>query len=179
MSSDLLTQDLITYDPLTEVTRKERRMLLGLSVLGVALVKIPLVPEKIATLGIDFSRPNQKSFLLVYSLIVLYFLVAFLLYALTDYVAWRRTRVRRYQEYTRQRVASDVALGDAGRSMLEEKYQRAAEQSGNYGGLSYRGFASYQLAEVASWLRALFEFGLPIVFAAYSLFLLIGASRAP
>lgn len=176
--SDLLTEDLIAYDPLSEVTRKERRALLGISVLGVALVKVPLVPEKISTFGIDFSRPNQQTFLAIYAAIVLYFLAAFLIYAFTDYVAWRRARVRRYQEYTRQKVASDVAMGERGLSLLAEERERVANRSNNYDALTYKGLASFRVAEVASWLRAVFEFGVPVVFAVYTVTLLVGAARA-
>ena len=56
--ADLLNEDLISFDPLSEVTRKERRALLGISVLGGALVNIALVPEKLSTFGIEFARPD-------------------------------------------------------------------------------------------------------------------------
>jgi hypothetical protein len=166
--ADLLNEDLIAYDPLSDVTRKERRALLGTSVLGVALVKVPLVPEKISTFGVDFSPPNQRTFLAIYALVVLYFLAAFAIYAFTDVVAWRRARIRRHQEYSRQRVASDVALGEAGVNMLAEARERAARISGDDEALTYRGLASYRVAELASLLRALFEFGVPTVFSIYA-----------
>jgi hypothetical protein len=61
--TDVLTQDLVSYDPLSEVTRKERRALLGLSLLGVALVKVPLIPEKFTKSGsdTDFRDLRQAS----------------------------------------------------------------------------------------------------------------------
>lgn len=177
--ADLLNEDLISFDPLSEVTRKERRALLGISVLGVALVKIPLVPEKLSTFGIEFARPNQQAFLTIYAAVVLYFLVAFLIYALTDFIAWRRARVRRLQEYTRQQVASTVSLGEAGVNMLTEERQRAAQRSGDYRALSYRGFASFRLAEGAAWLRAIFEFAVPVVFSIYTAAVLLWGAGAP
>lgn len=175
--ADLLTEDLISFDPLSEVTRKERRALLGISVVGVALVKVPLVPEKFATFGIEFSRPNQSTFLAIYALVVLYFLGAFLIYAFTDYVAWRRERVRRHHEYSRQVVASQVALGEAGMSMLAEKRDRRVKLSqGIDKDLSYLGLASYDVAEFAAKFRALFEFGVPIAFALYTIGVLLSFS---
>jgi hypothetical protein len=44
--SDVRERDLINYNPLTEITRRERRALLGVSMLGLALVKVPLIPTK-------------------------------------------------------------------------------------------------------------------------------------
>lgn len=172
--ADLLTEDLIAYDPMSETTRKERRALLGLSVLGVALVKVPLVPEKISALGVDFAPSNQRAFLAIYAFVVLYFLVAFAIYAFTDYVAWRRSRVRRIQEHTRHQVASEVSLGEAGLRRLAEVRDAAADRSGDYDALSYRGLASYRSAELASWIRAIFEFAVPVVFSLYSIVLLFG-----
>jgi hypothetical protein len=64
-------------DPLSEVTRKERRLLLGVSVLGLAMVKIGLVPQKISALGVEFSSVNQKTLLYLIALIVVYFFVCF------------------------------------------------------------------------------------------------------
>lgn len=53
-------RDLITYDLLTETTRKERTSLVGLSMLGTALVKVPsLVPEKFSAFGVDCSKVNH------------------------------------------------------------------------------------------------------------------------
>ena len=59
--SDVLTLDLVVYDPLTEITRKERRFLLGASALGIALVKVPLVPTKFSVLGLEFTPTNQAA----------------------------------------------------------------------------------------------------------------------
>jgi hypothetical protein len=172
---DLLNEDLISYD---QVTRKERRALLGISVLGVALVKIPLVPEKLSTFGIEFARPNQQAFLTIYAAVVAYFLVAFLIYALTDFIAWRRSRVRRIQEYTRQQVASTVSLGEAGVNMLTEERQRATQRGGECRALSSRGFASFRLAEGTAWFRAIFEFAVPVVFAIYTVAVLLWGAGA-
>jgi len=77
---DVLTRDLVLYDPLTETTRKERRVLLGVSALGIALVKVPLVPTKFSALGLEFAPTNQAVLLTLYSLLVAYFLVGFLIY---------------------------------------------------------------------------------------------------
>src|SRR5260370_32381246 len=76
-------------DPLSHVTRNERRLLLGVSMVGITLVKTGLVPEKISTLGIEFTKTNQKSLLAIISFVTIYFLFAFAIYAAADFIAWR------------------------------------------------------------------------------------------
>jgi hypothetical protein len=76
-------------DPLSEVTRKERRTLLGTSVVAIAIAETDLVPTEISTLGIKFSATEQTALLGVLTAVVGYFVGAFLLYAVTDFIAWR------------------------------------------------------------------------------------------
>ena len=75
-------------DPLSEVTRRERKYLLGISLLSIFVVKTGLVPTKISALGVEFNEANQESMLLILALMVLFFLVAFCFYALSDFLAW-------------------------------------------------------------------------------------------
>lgn len=169
MAEDLLSKDLITYDPLTETTRKERTALLGLSMLGIALVKVPLVPEKLAVLGIEFAKVQQSTFVRLYALVILYYLCAFCIYALTDYVAWRRKEVITEHEYSRQteeRLAHTKSLAKA---PAEDKTIEPVSSRFP----PYQGFASYWLAFGVARVRAVFEFLLPIAFAAYTLLALL------
>jgi len=79
--------EILLKDPLSEITRKERRSLLGVSAIGIAMVKIGLVPSKIPAFGIEFSQTNKLSFFIVLAAIVCYFLLAFLVYAIPDFLA--------------------------------------------------------------------------------------------
>ena len=76
-------------DPLSPVTRAERRSLLGVSAVGLVIAKSGLVPTKISALGVDFSNADQHALLSMGSLAVVYFIVAFTVYATSDLVAWR------------------------------------------------------------------------------------------
>jgi uncharacterized membrane protein YqjE len=76
-------------DPLSEETRKERRALLGASGLGILVVRTGLVPTKISALGIEFSTRDQRSFVVAVAVVVAYFFVAFLIYAISDFIVWR------------------------------------------------------------------------------------------
>jgi len=43
-------------DPLSAVSRSEQKILLGVSVLSITIVKTGLIPTKISALGIEFSK---------------------------------------------------------------------------------------------------------------------------
>ena len=169
--SDILERDLISYDPLSEVTRKERTSLLGLSMLGLALVAVPLVPEKFGVFGIEFSKVNQKTFLALYALMVSYYLIAFLLYALTDFVAWRRLEHIRRTAYIRAQGGTDADVA----TELPRPPQPATNWLNREMNPVYRGFASFAAARLASRARAVFEFGLPIAFSLYVVIRLLRA----
>lgn len=78
----------ILKDPLSDVTRKERIYLLATSTLGIAIVTTGLVPSRISALGIQFEETNQRTLLLMIGIVVAYFLVAFIIYAVADFFAW-------------------------------------------------------------------------------------------
>jgi len=71
--------------PLSEETRKERRALLAASGISILIAKTGLVPTKIAALGIEFSQTERTTFLYCLLAMVIYFLVAFIAYALADF----------------------------------------------------------------------------------------------
>ena len=76
-------------DALSEVARKERRSLLGISLFGITLKIGGMVPSKIPSLGIEFQLANQQALLLIVASIILYFIVAFIIYAASDYLSWK------------------------------------------------------------------------------------------
>lgn len=76
-------------DPLREVTRKERRNLLAVSTLSIGIVWTGLTPTEIATLGIRLTPANQSAVLKILAVANAYFLVAFLIYAVSDWLAGR------------------------------------------------------------------------------------------
>lgn len=150
-------------DPLSEVTRKERRFLLGTSALGITLVKTGLVPTKIPAFGIEFAHIEQRALLLIIALVTIYFLIAFVIYATSDFLAWRLAYIgalrNRYEEKIKKQ-RDLLRLVPAEEEMRISEYLRP-----------FRVF--YHLSRPVSLVRALFEFVLPIaigVFAVISLF---------
>src|SRR6267142_5712600 len=77
-------------DPLSPVTRSERRTLLAVSAIGIIIVKAGFVPTKISALGIEFSETNQVILVRTIAAVILYFLIAFVIYGITDFTASRR-----------------------------------------------------------------------------------------
>lgn len=163
--------EIAVRDPLTEVTRKERRALLGMSVLGIALVKTGFVPTKISALGIEFSQADQKSILTILAFVVIYFLVAFVVYATTDFLTWRlafRSAAIARRERQMQR---DIAKRDGTTELELVKLDPEGWQH-------LPGSIAYRISGVASVIRATFEFLLPIIVGIYAAMLLSTAHVA-
>ncbi|HEX5720696.1 MAG TPA: hypothetical protein VF179_31365 [Thermoanaerobaculia bacterium] len=76
-------EDPSVTDPLSEVTRRERKALLAACVVGLAITAGGVVPDKIETFGISLT-PNQESLLYILGGVIAYFLMAFAVYAWSD-----------------------------------------------------------------------------------------------
>ena len=85
----------ILADPLSDITRKERRNLLLASTVGAIVATMGLVPTRFSALGIDFSPPAQSSFVILVTLVILYFVLAFLFYGVADFFVW----LIKYKDY--------------------------------------------------------------------------------
>ena len=132
---DVQNNELLLDDPLKEVTRKERKMLLAVSVLAIVLVKTGLVPTKISALGVEFNETHQQALLLIVSLVDIYFLSAFVIYASTDFFVWRKAIVKASRDEIRQHYDNEVA------------FLRKEEMS-NYGPSGNEGMFEEQLDKI-------------------------------
>jgi hypothetical protein len=144
----------LVKDPLSEVTRKERRTLLGVSAIGVAMVKANLIPQKISALGIDFQQINQTLLLRSIAFVILFFLIAFLIYSTSDFLTWRIA----YQKVVEELAKNKDGTTGRGRDRWQEY---SLEQR----------FIDSSVGPV-SILRALFEFVFPIMVAIYAVVVL-------
>lgn len=156
------TKDIRLHDPLSEVTRKERTMLLGISMLGLVIVKVGIVPTKIAALGVEFDKANQLALLGIIAMITLYFLVAFLIYAAADFLAWRGAMIERQLDRMREHL----------KLQRELTVEQLREEEKIMGYNPYQNTV-YVLVGPVSVSRTLFEFLLPVVVGLYTLFLLL------
>ncbi len=81
---------LFLQDPISESTRRQRMCLLLTAMVGIFFAHTGLVPKEISVLGIAFTTNERLAWWIILALIVFYFLFAFGLYSLTDYISWRR-----------------------------------------------------------------------------------------
>jgi uncharacterized membrane protein len=156
-----VSTDALLGDPLSSVTRRERRLLLGVSIFSIAMVKTGLVPSKISALGIEFANTDQRSILCIMALIGFYFLFAFLIYAASDFLSWRKV-LRKERITTLKERYEEGQIGDP-------RYHD--QQAYIYSHIG-SGLIFYVLSKPLSIVRALFEFVLPVVLGIYAILLL-------
>lgn len=172
-------RDVLLRDPLTELTRKERRSLLIASALGVVFVEGGFVPSKIATFGIEFTETDQRSLLIVVSIVVIYFLAGFLLYAASDFINWRGAWVDAFGAAVEESEARPPRkllrledfeeeedpweeLDRKNHAMYVENWTREMDKNMKY----------FRLTGPISFLRMFFEFFLPILIGGYAVYAL-------
>jgi hypothetical protein len=120
--------------------------------------------QKISALGIEFSQTDQKSLLSILALITLYFLVAFILYAGSDFVAWRLAHMQAIKQWASAREA-----------FRADEEERRREREAIYRRFAGRSIYVSPLGGPVSFLRAMFEFLLPILVGIYATLLLLKA----
>jgi hypothetical protein len=85
----LKAAEIAISDPLKAESRKARLYLLGVSLVGITIVQTGLVPQKLTTLGITFGEADRQSLLSILALVIVYFTLAFAIYGISDFLAWR------------------------------------------------------------------------------------------
>lgn len=160
-------------DPLKEVTRKERRALLAVSVAALAIAKAGLTPIKIESIGIEFSAANKPVLLYIILGVVVYFLIAFAVYAASDFIAWQRS----YYELI-DRIEDEEA---------QRQYRAEEEESGmtnvvvdiqpvDRRKLAWRSILRRAIAPT-SVIRAAVEFVVPVALGIFAAASLLSAAR--
>lgn len=146
-------------DPLSKVTRTERRYLLAMSIIGITLVKTGLVPSKISALGIEFGAADQKSMLGIFGLVILYFLVAFIIYAAADFVTWRLSHAAAIREGWLPRPKKT--------DETDNEYRKELERTALY--LQHFEYKLSLLAHPILLFRSALEFVLPVIVGVYAI----------
>ncbi len=152
-------------DPLSEVTRNERRSLLLVSLIAATVAGTGLVPTKIEALGVEFGPASQRTLLGLLALVVLYFVLAFSLYASADFLAWRLSILRAWRD------AFDEGA-KANRPPPDLASPTAIALSEIVG--KYRKF--FVLVRPVAIARAVFEFGVPILAGLAAVFMVLYAA---
>lgn len=190
--------EVLVRDPLTPVARKERLYLLAVSMIGIAMVRTGLVPSKIATFGIELDQPNRSALLFLLALVTIYFLVAFIVYAASDYIAQREalgaaleredTRERHQavatymntsEDDVRKRYSEDPAtmLPDDAKAVLDGRITiKELLSEDDLAAIVVEGTENH--VRLVALARLFFEFLLPVLVGGYAIYSLLARSLA-
>ena len=159
-SSIMITYvELYNFDSLSDVTRKERRTLILVALIALAVSKLGLYPTEISALGINFTHNGVdiKSLIpLYFRYIIGYLLLTFSVYAASDFV---RSWVVRYQT----NFDAAVSSWREPLKLTEEGDKKFREQK-----LDHPPFRGAR--KPIFFIRGTLEFIFPLVFAVYALY---------
>jgi Na+-transporting methylmalonyl-CoA/oxaloacetate decarboxylase gamma subunit len=144
-TSSLKAADIALSDPLRAETRKARLYLLGVSTVGITIVYTGLVPQKITTLGLTFGEADRQSLLGILAVVILYFLLTFATYGVSDFIYWRRA----YRNAEWSEVLEAIEAAERARQMAVQKAIEAAERAGQ--------MAEQEAPEPGDWARQMAE----------------------
>ncbi|MHB1051197.1 MAG: hypothetical protein ACYC09_14050 [Bacteroidota bacterium] len=156
-------QELNFSDFLSESTRKEKRALLGISVIAIAIVQTGLLPTKISALGIEFQLNDQRALLLLMVFVVVYFLIAFTMHASTDFIRWRVV----YNSTLLDNLINEHARPEPPEYEDEDPYERTLNKVDRAISLWFR------MAQHLTIGRAFWDFFFPFLFALYTITVLM------
>lgn len=151
-------------DPLSPLSRAERRNLLLASFIGFLMSKAGLIPTKLSAFGIELSTPQQSAFSLAAALVIGYFLLAFFTYAVPDFLVWRK----KYQDYLE-------GVEVAARGWTQEDQRHHDDLSDSLPNIRW----VYRLSPVVAYSRHLFDYVLPVLFAVYNIYVLLSLATGP
>jgi hypothetical protein len=154
-----------TSEVLSKTTRAERKILLGVSMFGVTVAHTGLIPSKITALGVEFEPADQQALLLMLIVVVAYFTIAFIIYATADFLSWRAA----HDETLLMHLQHEHGFYPLPDTPQDEPMERAIKQ------IRRRVWWWGTLIRKTSYVRALWEFVLPIVAGAYSIGALLWA----
>jgi hypothetical protein len=153
--------EVMLRDPLGEVARKERRSLLGISAIAILVGRTGLVPAKIDNFGISFAAPERQALLWVFLAVVLYYTVAFIVYAMSDFLMYRYA-VHQGREALKKQRAEHSSLDI---SIISETPSKPPD-------------APWSLVGYVTWAsvgRGIFDFLIPLVVSGVAVWSLVGA----
>jgi len=150
-------------DPLSDVTRRQRKGLLLASLLSYVIVKLGIKPDRITAIGFEFDIEHINSLSTVLALVVGYFLVTFISYAASDFIDWQLNRKEADKEL---KANIDLkAKSDEETNLIDEEY-RINDNPVEQGKLE-------KSAKPVSYFRVFIEFVVPIACALVTLYLII------
>lgn len=151
-------------DPLSEITRTERRNLLIASTVGLLVAKGGLVPSKILAFDIELPVPEQEVFITLVALTVFYFVAAFVIYGVSDFFVWRK----KYQDYLEQVSHFQESWSEQDQNSYDELHTSVPKITW-----------LYRCSKPVAFTRILFEYAVPIIFGLVAIAFLVHQLLCP
>lgn len=145
-------------DPLSEVSRRERRNLLLTSLTGILIAKVGLIPSRISALGIEFTLLEQQALMTSVSFVIGYFVLAFILYGLADFFVWRD----KYQKYIEDSAIKSLNWSKVNQDNYDELHS-----------IIPKAIWLYSKSKILAKVRVMFDFLFPIILGVTAIYLLI------
>lgn len=158
-------------EPLSEFSRKERRALLGFSVLALMIALCDLIPQKISALGVEITGTQQGYLKWVFFGLIVYFLVAFSISGLQDWLAWRG-RIH-------EGLSADMKEGYESQAVSQGRMQAPnhsytpGKQLWKEAWKEVESFHPIKIAWRLYWIRVGFEFLIPLGVGLIALYCLV------
>ena len=146
-------------NPLSDVTRRERRSLLGLSAIGLAMAWARFLPSEFSAMSFKFDAHDKANLMWLIAGIITYYLIAFIMYLRSDHLRWKIELDRAEENADRQ--ANNINQGSS------DAYDHAEQK---------RKFDLYAGLCKIGKIRGCFEFYFPIVLAVVTIVFLGNAS---
>ncbi len=129
--------------PLREVARKDRRALLGLSMIALFMSATGAAPSTFSTLGVTLSAGDQRWFFFLFALVLAYLLLTFRFYARMDINDWKiaaEETVLNTQKYD-----NDLEIANRELRLREDQLRKAQEAAHQLRDVVGKSFAKPEL----------------------------------
>ena len=157
-------------DPMNEATRKGRRALLGLSVVALIVVEAGILPAKIESIGIQFSVGDKPALLRILAATLIYFLIAFAVYAASDFIAWKRSYYELVDRLALEEAKRNWDAEQAGATNVVVDIEAINTREETWKSILRKAIGP------TSFIRALVEFLVPIAVGVFAIVSLLRAA---
>ena len=140
----------ILKEPFTETTRKVRNHLMVAGLISVLVADVGLIPSEIAALGIKFTGVEQASLLKLLLVIMIYYVVTFFIYSISEISASKLTEFNEKHEGASEEIQRNFIV-----NLFNSKFGED------------RDFQELK-STVLSGLRSAYEVLIPIIWGSYS-----------
>lgn len=153
-------------DPISDVTRRERKVLLGVSLLQMLIVLGGLLPTKIQTFGIILSGNEIIRLLLILCGVQVYFIIAFWIYSTADLKAWAMERTRLIRSAAEEQAEASTNLSPGLGVDEDEFYEWLSKKQDEFTG-EFKNELERHFRILS--VRAFFERWVPIIIGLFAL----------